>query len=331
MKTIDGTEAALAPLAAVAAGILALALFPSAAAATPAPVPAAGIPGCRIRCPARSRPTAKAGRHHGPAQATPDTGAPGTPFTLSGSGLAAGKDVSIVWMTSNVNWILDARPDSVDYIGQSETKGIGVVLGTTTTDAKGAFSIALKAPRDFGAIHDVYAVIDGVQVAKGGYLISRTLRGHAAQGPCRHADHDQDRRPRLDTVRRFGERLVGRPVRRRRHRQVDARRGDRPDPGGRPGRQARAADRHGHAVQLPEHPAVADPVGDRRDEDVRGHEGRRPAGGPHRLAAVDQADRRHADDGVRRPARVDRHRVATLKLGSPAARSASRCPSRSRA
>jgi hypothetical protein len=160
----------------------AFAVFPSAAAAAPAPVPPPVIPGA-APLPGPLAPAAKAADSMRLLRATPDTGAAGTPFVLSGNGLAANKDVSIVWTTSNVNWVLDARPDSVDYIGQSETKGIGVVLGTTKTDAKGAFKLSLKAPRDFGAIHDVYAVIDGVQVAKGGYLISRTLRVTPLRGP----------------------------------------------------------------------------------------------------------------------------------------------------
>ena len=32
------------------------------------------------------------------------------------------------------------------------------------------FTITWKAPHDFGGIHDMYAVIDGVQVADGGFL-----------------------------------------------------------------------------------------------------------------------------------------------------------------
>jgi hypothetical protein len=79
--------------------------------------------------------------------------------------------------------VLDARPDSVDYIGQKEEKGIAVVLGKATTDASGAFSVALTTPRDFGGIHDVYAVIDGVQQAKGGFLVERTLQITPLRGP----------------------------------------------------------------------------------------------------------------------------------------------------
>ena len=39
----------------------------------------------------------------------------------------------------------------------------------------------LKAPKDFGGIHDLYAVVDGTQLAKGGFLIAR----HATMTPKR--------------------------------------------------------------------------------------------------------------------------------------------------
>jgi hypothetical protein len=166
----------------VAAAGTALVMFPSAASATPAPVPAPSVPGA-AGLPGPLAAPAQPADEMGILKAKPDTGAAGSTFLLSGAKLPAGKDVSIVWITSNVNWILDARPDSVDYIGQREDKGIAVVLGTAKTDATGAFSLRLKVPRDFGGIHDVYAVIDGVQQAKGGFLIERTLRVTPLRGP----------------------------------------------------------------------------------------------------------------------------------------------------
>ena len=72
--------------------------------------------------------------------------------------MPAGKDVSIVWMTANISYVLDAKPDSVDYVGRKVDK-LGVVLATSKTDAAGAFRVSLKAPRDFGGIHDIYAVV----------------------------------------------------------------------------------------------------------------------------------------------------------------------------
>jgi len=169
----------LALLAATGAAVV---LFPSAAAATSAPVPAPTIPGA-AGLPGPLAPLSIAADEMGILKAKPDTGAAGSTFVLSGTKLPAGKDVSIVWITSNVNWILDARPDSVDYIGQREDKGIAVVLGAAKTNATGAFSLRLKVPRDFGGIHDLYAVVDGVQQAKGGFLIERTLRVSPLRGP----------------------------------------------------------------------------------------------------------------------------------------------------
>ena len=64
----------------------------------------------------------------GVLKTTPDIGLPGTAYTVAGSGLPAGKDVSIVWGTANVTWVVDARPDSVDYLGRQATK-LSVTVG----------------------------------------------------------------------------------------------------------------------------------------------------------------------------------------------------------
>jgi hypothetical protein len=118
----------------------------------------------------------------GVLKTTPDIGLAGSAFTIAGSALAADKDVSIVWSTANVTWVVDARPDSVDYLGRKADK-LGVVLASTKTNAQGAFSVSLRAPKDFGGIHDIYAVVGGVQVAKGGYLIAREASMTPKRGP----------------------------------------------------------------------------------------------------------------------------------------------------
>jgi hypothetical protein len=102
----------------LAGAVLAGALLLSApAVATPGPLPAPAIPGVAplpgpIAAPATTPATM------GILKTTPDVGAAGTTFSLSGSGLAANKDVNIVWNTANVTWLVDARPDSVDYLGR---------------------------------------------------------------------------------------------------------------------------------------------------------------------------------------------------------------------
>ena len=64
-------------------------------------------------------------------------------------------------MTANVRWVLDPKPDSVDYLGRKVDK-IGVALANATTDASGAFKVTFPAPKDFGGLHDIFAVVNGV-------------------------------------------------------------------------------------------------------------------------------------------------------------------------
>jgi len=167
-------------LAATLAAAVPLLLAP-AALADPGIVKAPAIPGVA----ALPGPFADPGK---PAadlkvmKTTPDIGVPGTATTFSASGLPAGKAVTLVWQTATVDWMLDPRADSVDYLGRKTTKTT-VALATATTDASGNLSLKLKAPQDFGGIHEVYAVADGVQVAKGGFLVARSASISPKRGP----------------------------------------------------------------------------------------------------------------------------------------------------
>lgn len=156
-------------------------LLPAVAVTAPQPVPPpaiAGVPGL----PGPVAPLSQPSESMNVLKAKPDIAPAGSGFVLSGSGLPAGKEVSIVWMTSSISYVLDVKLDSVDYVGRKVDK-LGAVLAQTKTDAAGAFSLQLKVPRDFGGIHDIYAVIDGVQVAKGGFLLERKMTISPARGP----------------------------------------------------------------------------------------------------------------------------------------------------
>ena len=118
-------------------------------------------------------------------KAKPDIGVPGTAYRLPGSGLpAAARTVSIVWNTANVTWVVDPRPDSVDYLGRKAEK-VDRRHRDDQDRRERRVLAQLKAPRDFGGIHDIYAVIDGVQVAKEGFLISRWARMTPKKRPDR--------------------------------------------------------------------------------------------------------------------------------------------------
>ena len=160
---------------------LSLLVLPSVALAEAGPLAAPAIPGVA----ALPGPVVDPGK---PAaemkllKTTPDIALAGAAVTISGSGLPADKDVTLTWGTANVDWVLDARADSVDYLGRKATK-FAVQLAKVHTSASGAFSVQLKAPQDFGGLHEIYAVVDGVQVAKGGFLLARSASITPKRGP----------------------------------------------------------------------------------------------------------------------------------------------------
>ena len=166
---------------AILAAVATVLVIGSVAAADPTAVPAPSVPGAPP-IPGAITDPGKPAENMTTLKTTPDDAVAGTSITLTGTGLPAAKDVSIIWMTANVRYILDVKSDSVDYLGRKVDK-IGVVLATARTDASGAFSVATKAPKDFGGIHDMYAVVDGVQVAKGGFLLERQVTISPKSGP----------------------------------------------------------------------------------------------------------------------------------------------------
>jgi hypothetical protein len=156
-------------------------LLPGLASGTPTPLTIPVFPGVAA-LPGIAAPAATPAANMTSLTTKPDVAVAGTKFTLSGTGLPANADVMLTWGTANVTWVVDARPDSVDYLGRSATK-LNVILGSAKTDSSGAFKASFVAPRDFGGIHDIYAVVDGKQVAKGGFLVARSATITPKRGP----------------------------------------------------------------------------------------------------------------------------------------------------
>jgi hypothetical protein len=156
-------------------------LLPGLASATPTQLVIPAIPGVAA-LPGIAAPAATPAANLQALTTKPDVAVAGTRFTVSGRGVPSNTDVMLTWGTANVTWVVDARPDSVDYLGRSATK-LNVVLGAARTDASGTFTATFVAPRDFGGIHDIYAVVDGKQVAKGGFLVARSATLTPAKGP----------------------------------------------------------------------------------------------------------------------------------------------------
>lgn len=170
-------------LSAILGGILSgMWLLPVRADGTvPQSLPIPAIPGVAA-LPGPLAGTAAPIDHMGVLQVTPNKGVNGAKMGISGSGLPANTDVTLTWSTATVTWVLDPQPMTVDYRGRAATP-LAVVLQKVTTDAKGAFSLSLQAPQDWGGIHDIYAVVAGKQLAHGGFLVQRSFSISPTSGP----------------------------------------------------------------------------------------------------------------------------------------------------
>ena len=174
-----------------AAAILPVALLisPSGAATTPTTptvnpitlVAPSDIPGV-APLPGPTSPAFTVGNSLGSLNVSPIEGVQNTPVTLSGSGLAPNTTVTVEWSTSSATWVADVEPNTVNYLGRAAST-FNVTLATVSTDANGAFVYHFSAPADFGGLHTIYAVVNGVEVAQGGFTLLRTLTITPRRGP----------------------------------------------------------------------------------------------------------------------------------------------------
>ena len=106
----------------------------------------------------------------------------GTPFTLYGEGLSPGQEVELQWATWQGSYAMKPSAETVTYESRQFTaqrQGLGWVR----TDARGAISGSYVAPEDFGELHEIFAVVDGAEVARGGFRIKLAAYIEPAEGP----------------------------------------------------------------------------------------------------------------------------------------------------
>ncbi|MBI2935596.1 MAG: hypothetical protein HYY31_02120, partial [Chloroflexi bacterium] len=141
--------------------------------AAPAPAPQAATPAA---APAATPVPLKV------LKTSPESGPVGTPFTVSGEGLPAGKDVQFVWVTWDGSYATkvtanDARFEERKFVAKR------VPLKTAVAGDQGQVSVAFTAPEDYGETHDIYAVVDGLDVGKAGFRIIRGATITPTSGP----------------------------------------------------------------------------------------------------------------------------------------------------
>jgi hypothetical protein len=103
-------------------------------------------------------------------------------MTIVGAGLPASTSVQIQWATANATWVVGADPSTVNYLGANYTK-INVVLDTVTTSSTGGFSVTIDAPKDFGGLHSIFAVVGTTELSEGSFTTLRTVTITPTSGP----------------------------------------------------------------------------------------------------------------------------------------------------
>lgn len=112
----------------------------------------------------------------------PQQGPEGTPVTISGQGLSPNVSFQLTWSTADGYWKVGVDPTTVNYLGVGYNK-YNVNVTTITTDSNGSFTFKTIIPRDFGGVHDIYAVKDGAAVAHGGFQMRPTISISPSSGP----------------------------------------------------------------------------------------------------------------------------------------------------
>ncbi len=112
----------------------------------------------------------------------PVKGYVGDSFTIMGEGLPAGKKVEFFWTTVDARYVTKVLVDNVEYHERNYDEK-RVLLSSAMVDGHGRVSVKLTAPEDFGEVHDIYAVIDGQDTARGGFRILRSATIAPTEGP----------------------------------------------------------------------------------------------------------------------------------------------------
>ncbi|HEX7229406.1 MAG TPA: hypothetical protein VF452_03350 [Candidatus Binatia bacterium] len=112
----------------------------------------------------------------------PVKGYVGDPFTVTGEGFPGGATVEIFWSTVEPGYVTKAMTDNLEYHERNYDEK-RVVLGRASADAQGRINAKFSAPEDFGEVHDIFAVIEGRDVARGGFRILRSASITPIAGP----------------------------------------------------------------------------------------------------------------------------------------------------
>lgn len=120
-----------------------------------------------VPAPPKASTTERTFRH---LRTSPEKGTIGTPFTLSGEGFRPGQEVELQWATWDGSYATKPSAETVAYESRKLVDQ-RLLLGRVKADVHGVITGSYVSPEDFGELHEIYAITDGAEVARGGFRI----------------------------------------------------------------------------------------------------------------------------------------------------------------
>lgn len=155
---------------------------PPPAAPTAAPAQIAAQASAAPTAGAATQPTSSSSTTQGVLAISPEKGIAGTPFTVTASQLTPGQTVDVQWTTWDGSYSATVAPETLAYNQRTFTEK-RVSLGQLTADAQGRATGSYTAPQDYGQLHEVHAVVDGQDVARGGFQVLLDATAFPSDGP----------------------------------------------------------------------------------------------------------------------------------------------------
>jgi hypothetical protein len=131
---------------------------------------------------AESDEPASDGPVEGLLRVEPASGVAGDPATIEADDLPPGAEVAFEWVTWHGYYETEVVRNGVKFVGARYDER-RLVLGTATADAEGRVAFDFEVPSDYGGAHDIFAVVDDVALARGGFQIRRQVTVTPEEGP----------------------------------------------------------------------------------------------------------------------------------------------------
>src|SRR3972149_2562200 len=106
----------------------------------------------------------------------------GAGITVTGEGLPSGKQVEFLWATVQGSYVTKVNAETIEFFDRNFVEQ-RVPLGNAVIDAQGRVATTLVVPEDYGEAHNILAVVDKQNVAKGGFSVIRNATVSPLSGP----------------------------------------------------------------------------------------------------------------------------------------------------